>query len=1045
MEKFSLKSLLTIVVILLIGIVAIWRINQGPKKVEAGWFNEAWSYRKAITLTNSGAGQTDVYVAITIDTSDTTRFQADGGDIRFTKQNGELLPYYIVSGAGTASTVIHINFDIYPAGASTFYLYYGNSSAENGFSATDFTTAASNSSTNLLTEELSPAPIAYWSFNEGTGSTVYDSSSNQKNGVLSSGTSAPTWSSNDECLSGNCLFYKGSSTSYVDTNYDFDLNYDSSSTISFWFKTSVTNTGGLVKNIIAKNNYQFIISQENQSIRFIQWQPTGSNALSFNTTNFIQANNWYYINFIYDSTQHKGYFYVNGKLNSSGNTSSSDFKNNSETLKIGTGYQYGGSTSPHFTGYIDEVKIYNYARSTDQIKQDYNAGLAGISSMEGGSVNVGGTQVRNIKDHLVAHYKFDEGYGNTVNNFSSLGTTLNGTLGSGNSAPTWTTGKNNKGLLFDGDDYIDLPNDLTYTDEVSAFAWFKSLGDPPGGYHIIFGGSQLEISIPSSGQIRTGINTSARYVSNHGSGITDGNWHYVGFTFDGSTKNSYIDGEYVGQQTGIEGALVNSFSSRRIGRFGSSSTYFANGLIDEVKIYNTALSDAEIKLDYNQGSQFVMGKTNQTIGGTTTSLEYCIPGDTSHCSAPIAEYKFDEGIGTSAFDTSGNNNNCLTSNNPFWTIGKVGKALEFNGTNQRCTKASGIGTSFITIQAWLYRTSSSQNQGIVRQPSAFAMSLYNNTIQVAPGNNWTFYNTGITIPQNSWEHIAWTYDGSIMKVFKNGQIGWTASLTGSFPTNTQDLHIGYDNNNWWWGGKIDQVRIYNYARTPAQIAYDYNKGAPVGWWKFDECEGTTINDWAAPPAGGANHGTLTIGVGGSQSTVGTCQSSGAWYNGKDGKINSAMSFDGTDDYVSINSLGSTLTSTTISAWIKISSSTGTWQVPLALGSNPTINIGCESSDNQKCGCDLYNAVTNPINIGYNNWTLITCVKTPSGMTQYINGKYSSYESNASSITNPIINIARGRTNEYYTRGLIDDVRIYNYALTSEQVKQIYNGGAVNFR
>jgi len=158
-----------------------------------------------------------------------------------------------------------------------------------------------------------------------------------------------------------------------------------------------------------------------------------------------------------------------------------------------------------------------------------------------------------------------------------------------------------------------------------------------------------------------------------------------------------------------------------------------------------------------------------------------------------------------------------------------------------------------------------------------------------------------------------------------------------------------------------------------------------------------------------------------------------------------MSFDGTDDYVSINSLGSTLTSTTISAWIKISSSTGTWQVPLALGSNPTINIGCESSDNQKCGCDLYNAVTNPINIGYNNWTLITCVKTPSGMTQYINGKYSSYESNASSITNPIINIARGRTNEYYTRGLIDDVRIYNYALTSEQVKQIYNGGAVNFR
>ena len=33
----------------------------------------------------------------------------------------------------------------------------------------------------------------------------------------------------------------------------------------------------------------------------------------------------------------------------------------------------------------------------------------------------------------------------------------------------------------------------------------------------------------------------------------------------------------------------------------------------------------------------------------------------------------------------------------------------------------------------------------------------------------------------------------------------------------------------------------------------------------------------------------------------------------------------------------------------------------------------------------------------------------------------------------------------YTNGQIDDVRIYNYALTTEQIKQIYNGGVVNFR
>jgi hypothetical protein len=90
-------------------------------------------------------------------------------------------------------------------------------------------------------------------------------------------------------------------------------------------------------------------------------------------------------------------------------------------------------------------------------------------------------------------------------------------------------------------------------------------------------------------------------------------------------------------------------------------------------------------------------------------------------------------------------------------------------------------------------------------------------------------------------------------------------------------------------------------------------------------------------------------------------------------------------------------------------------------------------------------VTNPKDIGYNTWTLITCVKDGSGMTQYINGKYSAYEANASSITNPTVNIGRGRASEYYTKGQIDDVRIYNYALTTTQVKTLYNeNSAVRF-
>ena len=152
---------------------------------------------------------------------------------------------------------------------------------------------------------------------------------------------------------------------------------------------------------------------------------------------------------------------------------------------------------------------------------------------------------------------------------------------------------------FDGtDDYIDLPNSLGYTDEVSVFAIFKSNGIPPGNYHIICGGSQLEMSIPTSGALRTGVIASTRFVSNAGSGLTDGNYHHIGFTYSNNLKRAYINGQQVGTQT-TTGTLVNSFSNRRIGRFGSSGVYYLNGNLPVLKVYNRALSAQEIQQNYN--------------------------------------------------------------------------------------------------------------------------------------------------------------------------------------------------------------------------------------------------------------------------------------------------------------------------------------------------------------------------------------------------------------------------------------------------------------
>ncbi|MCA9487827.1 MAG: LamG domain-containing protein [Nanoarchaeota archaeon] len=180
----------------------------------------------------------------------------------------------------------------------------------------------------------------------------------------------------------------------------------------------------------------------------------------------------------------------------------------------------------------------------------------------------------------------------------------NGTLGGGSldNAPIWNSSGKVGGCYYSSNyDWINLPNDLGYKTEVSAFAWFKAVGTPLGNYHIIFGGQELEISIPhSGGAVRTGVYTSSRYVSNHGSGANDGNWHYVGFTFNGSVKKTYLDGQYVGEQP-TSGSLVYSFGNRRIGRFGSSNTYYANALIDEATIFNYSLSQEQISALYEAG------------------------------------------------------------------------------------------------------------------------------------------------------------------------------------------------------------------------------------------------------------------------------------------------------------------------------------------------------------------------------------------------------------------------------------------------------------
>lgn len=188
--------------------------------------------------------------------------------------------------------------------------------------------------------------------------------------------------------------------------------------------------------------------------------------------------------------------------------------------------------------------------------------------------------------------------------YPGTGTTWSDLSGNGNNGTivnaTFTSDLSTNTFNFtSGTTYIDIPNNLQYVTQFSAGGWFKSLGTPGSGYHILLGGDSLEISMPTSGEIRTGVTTSnGRFVSNHGLGIVDGKWHFLSMTFDGTSKRSFIDGVFVGAQA-VTGTLQNIFANRRIGVYGSQTIYFTNGYISNVFVYNRSLSDTEIQQNFN--------------------------------------------------------------------------------------------------------------------------------------------------------------------------------------------------------------------------------------------------------------------------------------------------------------------------------------------------------------------------------------------------------------------------------------------------------------
>jgi len=222
-------------------------------------------------------------------------------------------------------------------------------------------------------------------------------------------------------------------------------------------------------------------------------------------------------------------------------------------------------------------------------------------------------QTADITSGLVAHYKFDEGTGTTANDSSgnnNIGTLING--------PTWTTGKIGGALNFDGvNDYVDLSNDQTYglssaTSEKTISAWVKTTaGDasivgmrgsvdvPVFDVQVGFDGVDNSNTGRISFLVRDDASAGLRHI--HGTiAVNDGAWHHVVVTRNSSKLMTiYVDGKSESSGADTMGSSVTIADARIGDEPMNTSIPNMNGSIDEVRVYNRALTASEITELYN--------------------------------------------------------------------------------------------------------------------------------------------------------------------------------------------------------------------------------------------------------------------------------------------------------------------------------------------------------------------------------------------------------------------------------------------------------------
>ena len=812
------------------------------------------------------------------------------------------------------------------------------------------------------------------------------------------------------------------------------------------------------------------------------------------------------------------------------------------------GLQSGG----YFNGTIDDVRIYDYARTADEIRLDYQAGMATHLGPSGKDCD---DDPAGCMDYgLVGSWGMDEGAGTMA--YDSSDNSNDGSLGAGtfSNMPKWTTdsppfqgGAGGGSLKFDGvNDYVSCGNDssLDITDAITVEAWVKpriQIIPMADTYPIIAGKDNVWFFFGNgdTGNVyfKTYSSTDVVHYS-YTDSILETDWYHIVGIFDGSSQKFYLNGNIQTGSSAWSGSLKSVEATNvTIGDNVATSDSW-DGLIDNVRIYNRALSAEEVRYHYNRGGPVgywnfdegsgttaydstsnnndgtrTAGSTSGTVdSGSTTTLvddaltqaddywnDYTVKIVTTTDSlAPQGETAtvtdFVAGTDTLSFAAltaavgAGDTYKLYygDENGPTWTTGKYSSAMSFDGVDDYvdCGSSSFIPTEF-TVILWVKpKLYGSLDYVIHKNDDRPGIRMTDNKWWFGvDGNNGNSFSSSSTVSIGAWTHLALSFDGFTGRGYING-IEENSEINSTY-TQGALLRIGWDGAaGRAFNGSIDEVRIYDYARTADEIRLDYQAGmathlGPSGKTCSEDPAGCMdyglVGSWGMDEGGGQY--AYDASDNGNDGTLGASASSASddprWTTDSPPSIGGAgggsLSFDGVDDYVDLDAYTSDFISGTglVSFWFNgtADSAEGIWSIAGNSSDFFTIAIGNDITSTLTNELILIATWTNRIGYVTTNRAELfdgnphhICVQSNGSAYEiYLdgnlktltvglgvnNGDWSDYVETP--IYTTIGALRRSDGNYWFCDGSIDGVKIYNRALSADEVRYHYNrGGPVGY-